>query len=132
MLETEIVIVAWIDAKLSVGAAEVLFEKVATWALAANDVLKGVNAREAKVKGLVKISVLGYAMIYGLARWIAEIKNDSWFARSAASDLNGRRCERSQKRIGREGTTSGFEGTLFLKEFIHDVRLGECGTVILV
>ena len=48
--ETEVVVVAGIDAKLSVGAAEVFLEEVTPGAFIADNGLKGIGTREAKGK----------------------------------------------------------------------------------
>ena len=61
--ETKVVVVAGIDAKLSVGAAEVPFEEVAPGAFIADNGLKSVGTREAKRKWRVKVGVFWNATV---------------------------------------------------------------------
>ena len=130
--ETEVVVVAGIDAKLSVGAAEVFLEEVTPGAFIADNGLKGIGAREAKGKWLVEVGVFWYAIVDGQERWVTEVNDNAWFPGSAAGDLKRRQNKRKLQRIDFERTSCSPQRTLLIKKRVDDVGLSQGRAVIFV
>ena len=130
--ETEVVVVAGIDAKLSVGAAEVFLEEVTPGAFIADNGLKGIGTREAKGKWLVEVGVFWYAVVDGQERWVTEVNDNPRFPGSAAGDLKRRQNKRKLQRIDFEQSACSPQRTLLFKKRVGDVGLSQGRTVIFV
>ena len=76
-----------INAKLAIGAAQVLLEEMTALTFLTNDADKGVDSRLMKGKWHAKVGVGRNPIVYRVAMGEAEIDDNARFSRAAVCDL---------------------------------------------